>query len=245
MSILKLRRRLAIGQSRGGDDRGVTLVELVTAMFLFGIIATLLITAVITFTRTFTKDRLATENTSISAIGMNELTRVIRSGTLLERSGDDLPPFVVAKAEELTLFAYIDTSSTAPEPVKIQFKVDATTRVLTETRWKAKPFAAGSSYWDFEATAYSTRTIARKIVVPATGAASLFTYYSINSTTLLEEKITTPTTGITAANLPKIAVVEVALTVQSDALGRAAPSTVVNRVGIPNLGISRLGAPAS
>jgi len=243
--VLQLRKRLDLARHDAGDDRGVTMMELLVAMFLFGVLATLLVTAVTTFSRTFTKDRVATENTSISATGMNEVTRVVRASTMLERTGDDLAPFAVAKPEELTLYAYIDTNSATPQPVKVEFKVNATTRILTETRWKAKPLAAGSPYWDFEATPYSKRTIARKIVVPATGAQTMFTYYSINSTTLLEEKMVPPATGLTAANLLKVAVIEVNLTVQSDPTARAKPVTIINRVGIPNLGVSRLGGPAS
>jgi hypothetical protein len=53
--------------------------------------------------------------------------------------------------------------------------------------------------------------------------------------------MTIPTGGIAAANLPKIAVVEVTIKVQSDATGRADPVVMTNQVGIPNLGVSRLG----
>lgn len=244
MSISRLRERIALSRVVR-DDSGITMMELLVAMFLFGVLAVLLVTATTTFTRTFTKDRVATDNTSIASTGMNELTRIIRSGTLLERSGDDVPPFATAKAEELTVYAYVDTNSTTPQPVKVQFKVDPTSRDLTETRWKAKPLAAGSTYWDFETTSYSTRTIARQIVVPAAGEASLFTYYAINATTLLEEKLTTPATGLITTDLAKVAVVEVTIKVQSDKTARALPTTIINRVGIPNLGVSRLGAPAS
>jgi len=232
-------RRLRAGES------GVTLIELLVATMIFGILMALIVAAFSTFSQTFTKDRVATENTNIASLGMNEVTRVIRASTSLERSGDDLAPFVEAKPEELTLYAYIDTDSSTPQPVKIRFKVDATTRELVETRWKAKPLASGSPYWDFETASYSTKVIARKIVVPATGEQFMFTYFQINSTTLLEEKLTVPTTGLSAADLKKVAVVEVWVKVQSDATGRANPVTIINRVGIPNLGISRLGAPAS
>ena len=242
MSISSVRKRVSLVYRAARDERGITLMELLVAMFLFGVMATLLVSAVTTFTQTFTKDRVATENTSISATGMNELTRVIRSGTTLERTGDDLPPFAVAKNEEMTLYAYIDTNATTPKPVKVQFKVNASSRELVETRWRAKALSAGSSYWDFETSPYSTRTIARKIVVPAAGEASMFTYFSVNSTTLVEQKLTVPTAGLATADLLKIAVVEVRIKVQSDPTKRADPVTIINRVGIPNLGISRLGA---
>ena len=72
----------------------------------------------------------------------------------------------------------------------------------------------------------------------------MFTYYKINPVTLLEEKITLPAAGgMPTADLEKIAVVEITVKVQSDTTARAKPVLLINRVGIPNLGISRLGAP--
>lgn len=213
----------------------MTLTELLVAITLFAILSTLIITSVTTISQTLARNRVATDNTNVAAVGMDEITRIVRSGTSLSPVAS-YPAFVSASGEELTIFAYIDGTDTTPTPLKVQFKVNATTRDLVETRWKGTR-SSSLVPWTFP-TVESTRIIARKIVTPATGEASLFTYYEIGSD-LLEKKMSVPVSGLT--DLGKIATVEIAVKVQTDPASRADPVTIVNRVGIPNLGISRLG----
>lgn len=236
--LTKLRRRLTL-VSR--DEQGFGLAEFVVAIGLFSILATMIVVAFSTFTTTLTKDRAATTNTNIASVGMDELTRVIRSATSIPVvNSTDLPAFSYANKEKITLYAYIDTSSAAPKPVKVQFEVHPTTRDLIETRWAAHPKPGYPTYWEFDTTPESSRVIARKIVAPTSGQPYLFNYQEINAL-LQPVDMSIPVSGITAANIPKIAVVEVTLKVQSDVTGRAAPVTITNQVGVPNLGISRLG----
>ena len=236
--LTKLRRRLTL-VSR--NEQGFGLAEFVVAIGLFSILATMIVVAFSTFTTTLTKDRAATTNTNIASVGMDELTRVIRSATSIPVvNSTDLPAFSYANKEKITLYAYIDTSSAAPKPVKVQFEVHPTTRDLIETRWAAHPKPGYPTYWEFDTTPESSRVIARKIVAPTSGQPYLFNYQEINAL-LQPVDMSIPVSGITAANIPKIAVVEVTLKVQSDVTGRAAPVTITNQVGVPNLGISRLG----
>ena len=243
MRIEAVRRDLRRRVRAAKGESGVTLVELLVAITLFTALTIMIISTFSTFTTTFTKDRIATDNINIASVGTNELTRVIRSATSIPRPNlaADYAPFVEAQAETLTIYAYIDTDSLTPKPVKIRFSVNTTTRELVETRWNAVPLSGFPNYWSFSTTAASSNVIARRIVVPAAGEAPLFNYYKINTTTLKEELMLVPTTGLIAADLEKVAVVEVRVKVQSDNSGRAKPATIINRVGIPNLGISRLG----
>jgi type II secretory pathway pseudopilin PulG len=236
--ITAIRRKIVLNAK---DESGFGLSEFVVAIGLFSILATLIVVAFSTFTTTLTRDRAATTNTNVAAIGMDELTRVIRSATSIPVvNADDLPPFAYANKEKIILYAYIDTNAATPKPVKVQFEVNATTRDLVETRWAAHPKPGYPSYWEFDTTPQSSRVIARKIVAPGTGQPFTFNYQEIGAD-LLPDDMTIPATGITAANLSKIAVVEVTVKVQSDPTGRAAPVTMTNQVGIPNLGVSRLG----
>jgi len=233
MGIRLLRAR--IDQIRRGGEDGVTMTELLVAITLFAILSTLVITSVTTISQTLARNRVATDNTNVASVGMDELTRIIRSGTSLTPVATN-PAFLTAAPEELTIYAYIDAPDATPTPLKVQFKVNATTRDLVETRWKGTRSSA-TAPWTFP-TIDSTRIIARKIVTPASGEASLFTYYRVDAN-LAEQVMTTPVTGV--ANLGSIATVEIAIKVQTDPNSRADPVTVLNRVGIPNLGISRLG----
>lgn len=223
------------------EDGGFGLAEFVVAISLFAVLATLIITTFTTFTTTLTEDRAATTNTNIAAVGMDELTRVIRAATTVPvYNADDLPAFTYANKEKIILHAYIDTGSGVATPIKVQFEVNPTSRDLVETRWTATPVVGHPTYWTFNSSPSSVKVIARKIVPPTAGQPSLFNYQEINAS-LQPVDMTIPVTGITAANLTKIAVVEVTIKVQSDTTGRADPVTMTNQVGIPNLGVSRLG----
>jgi type II secretory pathway pseudopilin PulG len=224
----------------GKDQSGFGLAEFVVAVGLFAILATLIVITFSNFTRTLTRDRVATTNTNIAAVAMDELTRVIRAATSIPvyNSATDLPAFSYANKEKVILYAFIDTGSGTPKPIKVQFEV-VSSRDLVETRWAAHPVPGHASYWEFDSTAQSTRVIARKIVTPGSGEAFMFNYQSIGAD-LLPDDMTIPVGGIAAGNLQKIAVVEVTVKVQSDTTGRADPVTMTNQVGIPNLGVSRL-----
>ncbi len=237
-----LRRRIA------HDEHGMGMPELIVAMSLFAVLMTLVLTTVVSFSRAMTQDTAANDSTNIAAVGMNEMTRVIRSGTTIERpsvASVPTPPhpvFVEAKRESLTLHAFIDTDSATPKPVKIRFQVDPATRDLVETRWDAYPTPGHPTYWSFRTTASSERVVARKIISPASGEPSLFSYYRINDTTKVEEQISlSPTGALTETERLRVVAIEVTMKVQADVTERAEPVTIVNRVGLPNLGVSRLG----
>lgn len=224
--MIRLRRRLA-------GDQGIGLPELIVTMVLLAIVSTLILTLVTTVSRTFTRDRSATDSTNVAAIGMNELTRVIRGSTELRLTGGgstNAPAFVSATPNELTVYAYIDADSASPAPVRVRFSIDSQRRLI-ETRWKASTTAAP---WSFVATGSptSSRPVARLI---PTSAPALFTYLDANGNVLVP-----PGTGFTTEQLRKIAAVQITLTVQADLTDRAQPVTLQNAVGIPNLGISRV-----
>lgn len=225
-----LRRRLTVA-ARG--ERGLTLPELLVTMFLLSMITALMVGTISGFSRTFTRDRAASDSTMVANTAMRELTRVVRSGTELRLAGggsSNAPVFIDARPNTLTMYAFVDASSASPRPIKVRFEIDAQRR-LVETRWAA---TNASSPWTFAATGspYSTRPVAR--FIPTT-AAPLFTYLDKGGNPI------TPVSGaLTAAQIKDVAAVQVTVTVQGDMTGRAAAVTVQNAVGIPNLGISRV-----
>lgn len=227
------------------EEKGFGLTELITAMFIFSIVGTLMITLIVTVSQAFTKERSATDSTMVAAIGMNELTRVIRSGTKVPvPSGTDLPVFVEARENSVTMHAYIDTTSLNPSPTKIQFTVDPVTSDLVETRWASTEVAASPGTFAFSSTPLWSRTVARKII-PADDGTPLFSYLAVVTNPASPNFGTAQpldaSSGVSAANIPTISVVQIALNVQADQTDRANPVMLKNRVGIPNLGISRIG----
>ena len=220
---------------------------LVTMMVLL-LLMVMVVSLVTSVTRTFTRERSATDSTRNASIAMKEITRVIRSGTEIRVSNQvNSPVFLSATPESVVLRSFLDTSSAAPKPIVARFEIN-TARDLVEKRWNANaasgpfwtftslpaaPFQVTPSYWTNPAY---VRTIARGITTTAVSGVSTFRYYDKDGLEIL------PVAGsLTDPQLRSIAAVKATVSVQSDQSGRAHAVTLENTVGIPNLGISRVG----
>ncbi len=243
MSALRRRRAL------DGDDSGLSLAELLVTMLVLSLFTIMVTSMFSSVTRTFTRDRAASDSTRIASIAMNEVTRVLRSGTEIQvKNAVNEPVFLLATDESVVIRAYLDTDSAAPRPIVARFEVTSS-RILVEKRWNADPTTA--PYWKFTslptppfqvAASYWTnpayqRTIAQKITPAVSGSPALFQYYDAGGV-----RIVPPAGGsLSTAQLKTIAAVRVTMSVQADLTERARPVVVRNTVGIPNLGISRVG----
>lgn len=219
----------------------MTLIELAVTIFVLGVLSTVVVGLFVNISTTLTRDRAAMDSTSIAAIGMNEVTKVIRAGTEIRVAGVTLndPVFATAKSEEMTINSYLADSSTGVlAPVKVRLAINPSTRELTEIRWPSTKNAAG--YWIFSTTPGATRTIARAIPVvtlPLTaGQKYLFTYYDAAGLELV-----VPAGGLSESQRRAVAAVQVTVTVQADVTSRAKKVMLQNTVGMPNLGVSRVG----
>lgn len=236
-----LRRRLVA--ARASRDEGLTLAEMLVTMFLMGMVGTLMVTFFISFTRTFTEDRAATDSTTQASAAMTQLTRVVRSGTEIRvANAANTPVFTTARTEQMVLHAYIDTSSASPAPTRFEFRIRVQpdgTRELVQTRCPAN--AASGPYWTFQSGAACTqRLVARHISARAGSEPFLFGYEDSNGAPM-----TVPTSGaFTTDQLRSISRVNIYLKVQADVTSRAEPVVLVSTVGIPNLGVDRVGAGA-
>lgn len=215
------------------SDSGLTIPELLVTMFLLSMITVLMVGLVAAFSQTFTRDRAASDSTMVASAGMKEVTRIVRSGTELRLTGGGVvsaPVFVDARENDLTLYAFIDTNAASPRPIKVRFSIDGNRRLI-ETRWRTTNAVAP---WSFAAVGSpsSSRPVAR--FVP-TDAEPIFRYLDAGN-----QVMPVPTGGFTTEQLRTIAAVQVTLTVQADAAGRADRVVMQNSVGIPNRGISRV-----
>lgn len=221
------------------EQRGFSLPELIIAIAITSIVMTMVVSMFSMFTSTFTEERSLTDSVNVAGVGMNETTRVIRAGTIIDRTASsDLPVFVSANRESVILYSYLADDSIDPAPLMIEMAID-TDRQLVEKRWTAT--RNSSDEWVFPAITSppdKSRVIARKILAPTTtqlaaGELYLFTYLTTTGAV-----INAPVSG---ADLASIAAVKVTMIVQADETGRAQPVKLQNRVGIPNLTASRLG----
>jgi prepilin-type N-terminal cleavage/methylation domain-containing protein len=228
--------RVAIPSLRAvRDERGVSLPELLVAVSVFAILATVIVTMFTGFSRSFSADRSTSESTSVAATAMKEITRVIRAGTELPVSGSPLndPVFASASDDGLEMRAFVDTDAVVPAPVLVRFHVDADARLIEE-RWNATK-AAG--YWTFPATgAPYARTIAHSLVPGVQSERPLFSYLDASG-----QPIPLVSGAVPVPDLRRIAAVQVTLSVRASARPDVQPVVLQNSVGIPNLGISRVG----
>ncbi|MGV8977529.1 MAG: PulJ/GspJ family protein [Cellulomonas sp.] len=244
--IAKLRGRT----ERQRGDRGLTLAEMLVAMMVTSLLMVMVVALVTSVTRTFTRERAATDSTRSASAAMKEVTRVIRSGTeirVMNQSIND-PVFLAATSESVVLRSYLDTSAGSPKPIVVRLEITAA-RDLVEKRWNANatsgpywtfaalpaaPFQAATTFWTNPAY---TRTIARGLTTTTVVADRMFSYSDKDGNAVPLDG----TGAVSLANLRTIAAVTVRMSVQADKTGRASPVLLQNQVGIPNLGISRVG----
>lgn len=216
-------------------ERGVTLIELLVAMVIFGILLTVVSGLYISAMNTVSLTRGLTDNTKVVSNAMNAVSRSIRAATENPVAGQTLPDsaFVSAKDDEVVLYAYINLTSSEEQPVMIRYRIDRTSGALTESRWPATQLSNGN--WKFPALTVTpdyTRTVAVTIS-PYTSGDHPFTYLSKNGTV-----IAAPASGLSLDNRRLVASVRITLTVQSSLTDSANPVTLQNTVGIPNLGFA-------
>lgn len=208
------------------DDRGLGLPELLVTMMLVALMSLLVTTLFVTMSRALSDDKMAHSSSSAAAIGMNEMSRVIRGGAEIRRSGlQPLPTFSRATATSLEMTSFVDAASSTLAPVKVAFVLGAD-GVLTTSRWQAT--AGTAPYWKFSDQATS-RVIARDVVAP-TAETPLFRYLGTDG-----KPVTGSCTGSTATSCGLIRSVEVSFQVQTDPSGDVRPVRLQNTIGMPNL----------
>lgn len=228
MSRLSGRRAALLSRVRenGDRDRGLGLPELLVTMMLVALMSLLVMTLFVTMSRALSDDKLAHSSSSTAAIGMNEMSRVIRGGAEIRRSGlQPLPAFSTATATSLEMTSFVDAASSTLAPVKVSFVLGAD-GVLTTSRWQA--VAGTAPYWKFSGQPTS-RVIARDVVAP-TAATPLFRYLGTDG-----KPVTGACTSSTATSCGLIRSVEVSFQVQTDQSGDVQPVRLQNTIGMPNL----------
>lgn len=212
-------------------ERGISLIELLVTMLVLGILSAIVVSLFLSTTKSVALGASTHQNTSTASNVMNEVSRVIRSGTALpETGGTTKPAFVAASTEKISMYSFVDADAVAPKPVLVELAIDSTTRQLTEKRWAARVNASGFWFFDSASVLISTRTLPGQIVGPGSSASPVFTFLKADQTPL-------PFTAaaLTTAQLAEVASVRVTLSVRDGGSGTSDPVMLTNTVGIPNL----------
>lgn len=223
---------------RRGEDRGLTLVELMVTMILLGIVTSITVVTVTVIGRATVNDQARGESLDLARIGMNNMTRTIRAGTEVQRSGgqSNLPAFVCARADSVVVYASLGAA-----PTMVRYGVNSD-RDLVESRWNSiggtPPYYGFPALTDSSAepckvsTAYpptASRVIASKIPTGTT----LFVYQDDQGAVI------TPPTPTDVGALGNIRRVQISLTVDAEPSLPTNPVTLTNTVVLPNLGVVR------
>lgn len=222
------------GQRRP-SDRGLTLIELMVAVGLSGVLLTVVVAVFVTSSRSVTDQQGAVASSRLASTAMNEVTRIVRSGTEIPVYGTTVkdPVFTYAGAEKLALHAFIDAeSSSDPAPVRVQFSRDSDDELI-ETRWAAHH--VHTTYWEFANDSTYARIVARSLL-PTDADTPLFQYFDKEGAQLKPAA----NSSLSNAQIRNIASVQVHLRVQANGSGRTSPVELRNQVGLPNLGVARV-----
>lgn len=227
--------RLANVRRLREDQTGLGIVEIMVTLAILAIVLTLITGMFMSTSRVVATGTSINTSTKAASLGLNELSKALRFAASNPVSGQavDDPAFVTAKNNLLTVISYIDVNAANPKPTKLAFTIDGQGRLI-EVRYDS--YAVSSGFWAFQSTAASTRILTGALVPPTGSEPELFTYLDSNNAPL-----TMPSSGLTAAQLPTVAAVQVYFKLKSDDASTGNPVAFQSVIGLPNLGINRTG----
>ncbi|WP_439692974.1 PulJ/GspJ family protein [Curtobacterium sp. SP.BCo] len=207
-------------------DEGLTLIELLVAMSLFGVLLAIVGGTFYSITRATTFAAARDQNSRNASNAMNEIVRQVRAAADNPNVGAaDTPAFLSAGPTSMQFTTLVATGRNAV-PQQVTFSVSAA-GVLTEK------VIAGSTtdnaYYTFPG-AGSTSTIASSIEVPTSTGTPVFQYLDAGNTPL-----TNGASALTTDQVGQIAFVKVTLRFSSTASTLKNGITLQNTVGLPNL----------
>ena len=212
------RRRWRAG---AGDERGTSVTELMVTLMLLGVVLGLAMTAFSSIQNATSGANERSLNIGQARLLMQRTTRDLRTAVRLQ---SDQSPFTLAKANEAKFYANLSSTGA---PALIRFYVDSSSRLVEE-----RTDAGGTSpNWTFTGAAKS-RYVAEYVVNASSSTNPPFTYYDKSGVALTYDS---SCTCLTAADLLKIDSVGITFSVRHSTKLTVAPTTLVNRVTLPNV----------
>lgn len=177
MSLLKLRTALK------KDDHGISLAELLVGFFVSLLLLTMVGGFFAAVARGTQGAAVADVNTRAMSTAMGTMVQYLHAATPLPVQGQAQPSaaFTSANATDVTFYAYVNLNSTAAQPVKVRFYLDAN-GMLDEQQW-ASTCNATTGYCTFSSTVSKQFTLggpvaSKTIDSTPTNPIPLFQYYT-------------------------------------------------------------------
>lgn len=207
-------------------DQGLTLVELLIAMGIAALIATLAGSLFVASTHSVSLAQSIDNGTRQGSNGMNEMARMVRAATPnplanpTPGGAQNDPAIITATATSIQFYAYVNLTG-AESPVKVQFAV--VNGLLVESQWNATTTTPGvNGHWDFNTS--PAPNLKRTLCGSIPAGSVVFTYRDATGAPL-----TLPITTLSA-----IASITISITIQPT--GAASAVTLTNSVGMSNIG---------
>jgi prepilin-type N-terminal cleavage/methylation domain-containing protein len=216
--IGRLRAMLRDGAA---DDAGMTLVELLVAMFVTSILLAGLATV---FTGTLGAVRTVNVKTSTTAdgrIAMEAMTRTIR---VAYQPSDQSSALILATSSKLSFYALLNrtgVNTAIPLTSLIEYDWDGT--CITEAQTPGRTNSAGVVVWD---TGRVSKCLARTSVAPT------FAYYTSGNSSAA---LVVPSAGLIDADRQLVVSIQVSVTVKDAANPSVTGVTVSDRITLINV----------
>lgn len=235
--IRGLRRRLVT------DESGFSLVELLVAVILMGIVLTMIANIYISTVKATDQAGSRHESTGNASNVANELNAVIRFATTNPVAGttDPSPALLAGTTTRLVLMSTIgvpttiETGGRPTKPTLVEFQ-RTTAGQMQERRWI--PTASGVT-WVFAGADPTTVTPASSRLLGGTmTTGTVFRYFKPDDgNAATNEEIVPAVGGLTAAQRPLIASIEVRISMVPPNKPTATPVVITNRIALANLGL--------
>lgn len=217
--------------TRSPNDEGISLIELIVGILVLSIVTALIASFYISTVQVISVSSALETNTRMASNGMNEMSRIVRAGTPYPVAGaiEPKPAFAEVTSRAFTIYAYVNLTNSDQRPVKVRFSVS--NGRLVETTWRS---TLSNGYYVFTG-APTERVLASSVVTDVPGKPALFSYVDANGAA-----ISVPTAGLTDEDaLRSVNSVTITLVIQGSATDTRSRVTLVNTVGVPNLGQNR------
>jgi prepilin-type N-terminal cleavage/methylation domain-containing protein len=211
------------------DDSGLSLIEMLVAMMLSGILLAMVGTLFVTIAKATTSSNQTREASAVAGNAASALSKTIRFAVQNRVQGQLAldPAVVTATPTSLTLYSLADAQAANPAPAMIRYRVAGPQ--LLEERWTATDTGG---FWTF---AGGTPSFVRPLgaTILASDASPLFEYLDDTGAELLPGA-----GGLTAAQRADVRAVTITVRARASSPADAPVAVIENTVGMPNLAYS-------
>jgi type II secretory pathway pseudopilin PulG len=219
-------------RSRVRDESGISLLELVVVTSLLSVILGFVLPTFTSIQRADVGNALRLENLAEARILMATVSRDIRTAARISATSS---PFVLADDRELTFYANLNLSTSCPK--RIRLYIDASDRLVEQV---TAPDAGGSPPNCAYSGSPTVRLVGRYIA--NTPSQPVFTLYRDVAGT--PTAFSTADTPLSAANLLLVDAVGIRFSIRKSTTYVVAPTTVMNKVRLPNVDYNPLASPS-